>query len=130
MTIYGAAIIAGCMFVGSFIGDALGGLMGIDANVGGVGFSMLFLILITGSDLFGKKSSAATSEGLEYWQSMYIPVVAAMTASQNVVQAVSGGVMAVLAGLIAVAVGFALLPVLNNMFKSYEVERETEVKGE
>ena len=126
MTIYGVAIISGCMFVGSLIGDILGRLMGVDANVGGVGFAMLFLILITGSDLYGSKLSKTTTKGLKYWQSMFIPVVAAMTASQNVVQAVSGGAIAILAGLLAVMTSFFILPLLNKIFQSYEVDEELE----
>ncbi|MGI6704478.1 MAG: malonate transporter subunit MadL [Clostridia bacterium] len=127
MTIYGVAIISACMFVGNFIGDVLGQLMGVDSNVGGVGFAMLFLILITGSDLYGSKLSETTTKGLKYWQSMFIPVVAAMTASQNVVQAVSGGPIAILAGLLAVMTSFIILPSLNKVFQSYEVDEELEV---
>ncbi|MEC8918299.1 MAG: malonate transporter subunit MadL, partial [Pseudomonadota bacterium] len=37
MVIYGVALLAGCMLVGLIIGDVLGQLLGIDANLGGVG---------------------------------------------------------------------------------------------
>ncbi len=57
MTIYGAAVISCCMFLGNFIGDILGKLMGVDSNVGGVGFAMLFLILVTATEMIGSKLS-------------------------------------------------------------------------
>ena len=46
MVIYGVALLAGCMLAGTFIGELIGVLIGIDANVGGVGISMLLLILV------------------------------------------------------------------------------------
>ncbi|MGI6424667.1 MAG: malonate transporter subunit MadL [Tepidanaerobacteraceae bacterium] len=131
MTIYGVAIISGCMFVGNLIGDILGELMMVNSNVGGVGFSMIFLILMTDSSLFGSKLSKSAIDGLKYWQNMYIPVVAAMTASQNVVQAMSGGVVAVVAGFLATTVCFLLLPLFNiKLFKSYLDQQESEIIAE
>lgn len=126
MSIYGVAIISGCMLAGNLVGDILGEIMGIDANVGGVGFAMLFLLLVTDSGLHKNELSEVAIEGLKYWQSMYIPVVAAMTASQNVLQALSGGSLAVLAGLTTVVAGFISLPLLNRIFQSYEVDRDLE----
>ena len=124
MTIYGVAIISGCIFAGNFVGDLLGRLSGIDSNLGSVGFAMLFLIMCTDSDLFGNKLSKATAGGLKYWQTMYAPVVVAMTASQNAIQAVSGGVIAILAGLLSVIACFLLLPLLNKIFQLYEVNQQ------
>ena len=46
---------------------------------------------------------------------MYIPIVVAMAASQNVVAAVGGGMLALLAGAGAVLVSFALVPVLSRI---------------
>lgn len=46
MTIYGVAILAACFLVGQITGESLGYLLGIDANVGGVGFSMFLLIVV------------------------------------------------------------------------------------
>ena len=43
---------------------------------------------------------------------MYIPIVVAMAAKQNVVAAVSSGWVAILAGTLAVLASFALVPVL------------------
>ena len=46
MVVYGVALLAFCMLVGVFLGDLLGKLIGVDANVGGIGIAMLLLILI------------------------------------------------------------------------------------
>lgn len=126
MSIYGVAIISGCMFAGNFVGDLLGRLSGIDSNLGSVGFAMLFLILCTNTNLVGSKLSETTVDGLKYWQTMYVPVVVAMTASQNVIQAVSGGTIAILAGFLSVIACFLLLPLLNKIFQFYEVNQESE----
>ena len=46
MVIYGVAFLAGCMIVGLFLGELLGALIGVHANVGGVGIAMLVMILV------------------------------------------------------------------------------------
>ena len=43
MVIYGVALLSFCMLVGVFVGDILGKLIGVQANVGGVGIAMLLL---------------------------------------------------------------------------------------
>jgi malonate transporter MadL subunit len=48
MIIYGVALLAFCMLVGAFVGELIGRLIGIDANVGGVGISMLLLLFLAG----------------------------------------------------------------------------------
>ena len=40
MIIYGVALLSICTLTGLFIGDLLGQLMGVPANVGGVGIAM------------------------------------------------------------------------------------------
>lgn len=44
---------------------------------------------------------------------MYIPIVVAMSSIQNVVAALSGGMVAILGGTLAVVLGFLLIPVLS-----------------
>ena len=44
MIIYGVAFLAFCTLVGVFIGELLGKLIGVPANVGGVGIAMMLLI--------------------------------------------------------------------------------------
>lgn len=46
---------------------------------------------------------------------MYIPIVVAMAARQNVVEALSGGWLAISAGGAAVAASFVLVPLLRRM---------------
>ena len=43
--IYGVALLAGCMFVGSFIGNLLGVWTGLGSDIGGVGFAMILLVV-------------------------------------------------------------------------------------
>ncbi|MNR57842.1 Malonate transporter MadL subunit [compost metagenome] len=49
---------------------------------------------------------------MEFWSAVYIPIVVAMAAQQNVYGALKGGPMAILAGTLAVVIAFALVPVL------------------
>ncbi len=44
MIIYGVGILAFCYVVGQIFGEFIGKLIGVDANVGGVGFAMILLI--------------------------------------------------------------------------------------
>jgi malonate transporter MadL subunit len=115
MIIYGVALLATCTLVGISIGQILGNLIGVPANVGGVGIAMILLIL-TGS-YFHKRGliDVKTEQGIEFWSAIYIPVVVAMAAKQNVFGALTGGPMAILAGIGAVAAAFALVPVIDRM---------------
>ena len=113
--IYGVALLAGCMLVGAFIGELIGLLIGIDANVGGVGISMLLLILVAAKGQASGRLRPISQTGITFWSGIYIPVVVAMAASQNVVAAVRGGTAAVLAGVLAVVVSCALVPLLSRI---------------
>jgi malonate transporter MadL subunit len=117
MKIYGVAILAGCFLVGHFLGDVLGKLLHMNGNLGGVGFAMLLLILL--HDFFNKKNwhQAETESGILFWSTMYIPVVVAMSASQNVKAALSGGWVAILAGVLATIACYAFIPVIDRMAK-------------
>ncbi|MGM8932041.1 malonate transporter subunit MadL [Salinicola halophyticus] len=113
MVIYGVALLAGCMLAGLIIGDVLGQLLGIDSNLGGVGIAMLLLIFVTGYLKDRDKLPETTESGINFWNAMYIPIVVAMAASQNVAAAFSGGMVAILAGVLSVVLGLALVPVLT-----------------
>ena len=66
-------------------------------NVGGVGLAMLLLI-VSRAWLHQRGSFSATWEGgVTYWGAIYIPVVVAMAMQQNVVAALRGGWVALLA---------------------------------
>ncbi len=112
MVIYGVALLSFCMLTGVFVGDLLGELMGVQANVGGVGIAMLLLLVLSNLDSREFTLSPITEKGLGFWSAMYIPIVVAMAARQNVLAALSGGWMAIIAGVAAVAASFALIPVL------------------
>jgi len=109
MVIYGLFIMGLCAIVGNALGEILGKLIGIPANVGGVGFAMLFLVLVTRRLKDEGKLSAIAEGGILFWNAMYIPVVIAMSAQQNVVAALHGGWIAIIGGLGAVFAGFTLI---------------------
>ena len=112
MVIYGVALLSFCMLVGVFVGDLLGELIGVQANVGGVGIAMILLLVLSSFDSQEFKLGPITEKGIGFWSAMYIPIVVAMAARQNVFSALSGGWMAIVAGVAAVAASFALIPVL------------------
>lgn len=115
MAIYGVALLALCSLLGLVLGDWLGALIGVKANVGGVGFAMLFLIYLTDRLARAGKFEPPSAQGVAFWSAMYIPVVVAMAAQQNVLGAIKGGPLALLAGASGVIVSFALVPLLSRL---------------
>lgn len=113
MVIYGVALLSISTLVGVYVGELLGKLLGVNANVGGVGIAILLLLLIT--DYLKKKNKLTlkSEEGLKFWSGMYIPIVVAMAAQQNVLAALKGGPVAILAAISAVAFSYALVPILS-----------------
>ena len=118
MVIYGVTLLAVCYLAGVVLGDLLGQLLGVNANVGGVGIAMLLLLLVASRTSVKLNINAATASGITFWSAMYIPIVVAMAAKQNVLAALSGGWIAILAGVGAVLVSFALVPVLSKIGSS------------
>ena len=110
--IYGVGLLAGCMLVGLWVGRLLGHALGVEANVGGVGIEMLLLLFFTQLSPKSPVLGPISASGVSFWSAMYIPIVVAMAAKQNVVAAVSSGWVAILAGTLAVLASFALVPVL------------------
>ncbi len=119
MVIYGVALLSFCMLFGVFVGDLLGTLIGVQANVGGVGIAMLLLIILSNlsSSKLKLKLNPITETGIGFWSAMYIPIVVAMAARQNVVAAFSSGWLAIIAGIAAVAASFAMIPILARFGK-------------
>ncbi|AFR10272.1 malonate transporter subunit MadL [Nocardiopsis alba] len=115
MVLYGVAALAVCLLSGALVGELLGAAVGVDANVGGVGFAMIMLVVVSDRLRRNGKLPEATEQGVLFWSAMYIPVVIAMASTQNVVKAIAGGPMAITAGLAALAVGAALVPVLSRI---------------
>ncbi|MDH5380509.1 MAG: malonate transporter subunit MadL [Cyclobacteriaceae bacterium] len=122
MTIYGVAILAFCFLTGKLLGLMLGGLIGINGDVGGVGFAMFFLVVANGFLKKTGKMSNETQGGIQFWGNMYIPIVVAMAASLNVNAALSGGLLAVLAGTGVTVLGFLLVPVLSKIGRDNTLE--------
>lgn len=121
-TIYGLGILAGCFIMGQLIGLGLGSLLGIEANVGGVGFAMLFLILI--GDWLKQKNifQISTNTGIEFWNAMYIPIIVAMSATQDVKGALSSGYIAILVGIIPTGAMILLIPFLTKMARKKSIK--------
>ena len=115
MVIYGVSLLAVCLLAGLFLGDLLGQLIGVQANVGGVGIAMLLLILAANRLNRTRAILPKTEQGILFWSGIYIPIVVAMAARQNVVAAVDGGFAALLAGALAVVVCLALVPVISRI---------------
>ena len=104
MIIYGVALLAACTLIGTFVGEVLGQLLGINADIGGVGFAMIALIAarawLSSRGLLVK----GVVSGVEFWSAMYIPIIVAMAAQQDVVAALRGGPVVILASLISFVV--------------------------
>lgn len=113
MAIYGTALLAICLLLGVILGNWLGILIGVDANVGGVGIAMLLLILGVERLQRSGRIKPPTEKGILFWSTIYIPIVVAMAASQNVLAAIKGGPVGIVAGLLAVLCAFALVPVIS-----------------
>lgn len=126
MIIYGVGLLALCTLVGVIVGDLLGVLLGVKSNVGGVGIAMILLICIR---LWMEKRGMMTVEtekGVSFWGTMYIPVVVAMAAQQNVVAALSSGHMALFAAVVSVAVCTLTIAGLSRYNKASPLPKEEE----
>lgn len=130
MVIFGVALLAICFLVGVFFGDLLGMILGIDANVGGVGFAMLMLILLVEYLKKKEKLNKQTQEGLAFWSGMYIPIVIAMSAQQNVVGALDGGLLAIIAGIAVVFISWAVVPLLSKGSTANESLEDNVIGGD
>lgn len=124
MKIYGVAILAACYLAGQLIGEQIGVWIGVDGNVGGVGFAMLFLILLGGWMKTKGYLEAEPEKGILFWNAMYIPVVIAMSATQNVKAALSGGWVAIAVGVLGTAISFLAVPAMAKIGKKKRDEKD------
>ncbi|MHC4496666.1 MAG: malonate transporter subunit MadL [Planctomycetota bacterium] len=115
MIIYGVALLSGCFLLGLLGGEILGVILGVQANVGGVGIAMLLLVLACSLRKFKTLVEGDSGKGIKFWSAMYIPIIVAMAARQNVVAAVNGGMVALIAGVMAVIACFSLVPVISKL---------------
>ena len=120
MTIYGVALMAICSLIGVGIGDLLGDLLHVKANLGGVGFAMIMLLWVRVWLEKRKALSTGILLGTEFWATMYIPIAVAMAAIQDVVGAVSAGPMVLVAGIVT----FLFCAVTVGVFSRIDPHRE------
>ena len=136
MAIYGTALLSLCLLCGLIAGKLVGLAIGIEANVGGVGIAMLVLILISGRLQRTGRMQPPTQSGVLFWSSIYIPIVVAMAAGQNVRGAIAGGPAAIVAGVVVVVVCFAMVPMISRLGQSDSLDdsflesRETSAEGD
>jgi len=114
MEMVGLGIIAACMFIGVTVGSVLARLLGLTGDVGGVGFAMLLLVLLTNYVKFDQR----IKNGMQFMSDIYIPIIVAMAAIQNVRGAIGGGMVAFLAGGIAVVASLAIVPLIDRIGKT------------
>lgn len=118
MVIYGVSLLAFSFLAGQMIGEIFGKIIGVDANVGGVGFAMLILILVNTWFVKKKYITYTAEEAIQFWSNMYVPIVVAMSASQNVRAAVSGGLLALFAGIIPMTICFLCIPLISKLARA------------
>lgn len=124
MVILGVALLSISLLLGLFIGDLVGLLIGVDSNVGGVGIGMVILVLSVDYLMKRDKLSKPAQSGLSFWGAMYIPIVVAMAANQNVAGAIDGGPLAILAGLAATILAWIFVPILSKDSKNDNVQED------
>ena len=120
--IYSLVTLSLCMIVGKYVGLLLGTLVGIDADVGGVGFAIILLVIVTNSPKFTFAQTKEFKDGVNFWKQMYMPVVVALAAIQNVYRMLTSGMVAIVAGSAAVAVPFLIVYLIHK----HEERRQTE----
>ena len=122
--IYSLVTLSLCMIVGKYIGLLLGTLVGIDADVGGVGFAIILLVIVTNSPRFTFAQKKEFKDGVTFWKQMYMPVVVALAATQNVYRMLTSGMVAIVAGSAAVAVPFLIVYLLHKREERRQPENE------
>ena len=115
MTIYGSTLLSVCLLAGVVCGRLIGALIGVKANVGGVGVAMVLLIYAADRLRAHGRLNAISQGGIIFWSSIYIPIVVAMAASQNAAAAMKAGWVSFFAGTSAVAAGFLLVPLIGRV---------------
>ena len=126
--IAGVALLAICTLIGQLLGEGLGVLLGVKANVGGVGIAMILLIAarmwLKGRDRYNE----GVSRGIGFWGALYIPIVVAMAAQQDVVAAVEGGPIVLIAGVGALLLCFTAVAIISRLSGTPETMDEIEAR--
>jgi malonate transporter MadL subunit len=115
VTIFGVALLAICTLIGALLGDLLGMALHVKSNVGGVGIAMILLIVARAWLQKRGALSRPFKLGVEFWASLYIPIVVAMASIQNVAGAVRGGPVVVTAAVASVLLCWMALAVINRL---------------
>ncbi|MFP4199352.1 MAG: malonate transporter subunit MadL [Halanaerobium sp.] len=116
MEIIGMGFVAFFMLLGSLLGRVLGQLIGTGGDVGGVGLAMLFMVLaVNYLENRGRTFKPRTENGIKFLSALYIPVIVAMASRLNVVGAINGGLVAILAGGVATIGAMFLVPLLSKL---------------
>lgn len=117
MVIFGTALLAACYLAGIAVGEGIAALIGVKANVGGVGIAMLFLI--AAQHFLQKRGLFAidTAKGVTFWAMMYIPVVVAMASIQNVIVAIKSGPIALLSAAGAFGACILFISAINRIIE-------------
>ena len=124
MIIYGTALLAVCHLLGIFLGDLLGRALGVKTNVGGVGIAMLLLIVARMYFHKTGRMCAMSESGVHYWGALYIPVVVAMAMQQNVVAALRGGPVALIAAVGSVVLCGLFVSFINRLEPDTDAPKE------
>ena len=128
VTLSGVALLAICALLGDLLGDALGALLQVKANVGGVGIAMILLIAARLWLVKRNLLSPAIKLDVAFWAALYIPVVVAMAALQNVVAAVRGGPIVIIAAAGSLVVCFAAVAIIGRLGGTRETMDEIEAR--
>jgi len=126
--IAGVALLAICTLIGQLLGEGLGVLLGVKANVGGVGIAMILLIAARMWLKSRGRYVEGVSRGIGFWGALYIPIVVAMAAQQDVVAAVEGGPIVLIAGVGALLLCFSAVAIISRMSGTPETMDEIEAR--
>ena len=87
---------------------------GIDANVGGIGIAMFLLMILSNYQNFKLSIGDISESGITLESNLYTNS-GCYAAKQNVVGALDGGFMALVAGIVVVSISFLFIPLLSNL---------------
>jgi len=85
--------------------------------LGALVFLMVINVYVKEKEWFKGESE----QGILFWKSMYLPIIVAMAATQNVTAALSGGAVALLVGVLGTAVCFLLVPFIAKIGRKENV---------
>ena len=128
MTIFGVALLAICTLLGHILGELLGAALGVKSDVGGVGIAMILLISARIALSQRGRWAGGVERGVTIWGTLYIPIVVAMAAQQNVAAALEGGPMIVIGGFGVVALCFAMVGLIGRFLPETETMDEIEAR--